>query len=338
MAIEFRKGDSELHRFDARTKLFLFAGLTVAVVIVLDPLLIAVLFFALYGLGRRAVDPSVLNRNLRVLVVIFSTFAAFQVIFFTPADAYFLFHLVPGPDWVPVTVEGLVRAVAVFFRFFIVVLAVHLMLYTTPPVDLVLAVTNHDRDRSLRARATTLIVVCTVVLAILLLGLPGLVERATFGVLPPALVATVLALIVGYLLVEIVGRGLPAEMGVALSIGFATVGLVSQQTQKITDAQRARGYDVKPRSIPKRVQVLTALLLPIFLATLERSQDIAVAILARGFDYDIRNRTYRRQLRFRAADRVMLAGIVGVILGGLIINRLGFGDLTESFVLGRLRG
>jgi energy-coupling factor transporter transmembrane protein EcfT len=231
-----------------------------------------------------------------------------------------------------------VRAVAVFFRFFIVVLAVHLMLYTTPPVDLVLAVTNHDRDRSPVARARTLVLVSGITFAVLLLGLPGLVERATFGTLPTTLAAAILAVVIGLVLIETVGRGMPAEMGVALSIGFATVGLVSQQTQKITDAQRARGYDVKPRSIPKRVKVLTALLLPIFLATLERSQDIAVAILARGFDYDIRNRTYRRQLRFTAADRVVLTAIVGVIVGGLVINRIGLGDLTESFVLGLLEG
>lgn len=338
MAIEYRKGASELHRLDARTKLLLFAGLTVAVVIVLDPLLIALLFFTLYAFGRRAVDPKVLNGNLRVLVVIFSTFAAFQVIFFTPADAYFLFHLVPGPDWIPVTVEGLVRAVAVFFRFFIVVLAVHLMLYTTPPVDLVLAVTNHERDVPLRRRAATIALVAVVAFAILLLGLPGLVERLAIGPVPPVAAAAVAALVAAAAVVAVLGRGLPAEMGVALSIGFATVGLVSQQTQKITDAQKARGYDVKPKSLTKRVRVLTSLLLPIFLATLERSQDIAVAILARGFDYDIRNRTYRRQLRFRAADRVVIAAIVGIILGGLVIQRLGFGDLTESFVLGLLEG
>lgn len=338
MAIEYRKGESELHRLDARTKLLLFAGLTVAVVIVLDPVMIALLFFALYAFGRRAIDPTVLNRNLRVLVVIFSTFAAFQIVFFTPEDAFFLFHVVPGPDWIPVTVEGIVRAVAVFFRFFIVVLAVHLMLYTTPPVDLVLAVTNHDREVSLRSRVITLTVVASVTYGVMMLGMPGLVSRLGVGPVPPWLGAAVGATVVAATIVWVLGRGLPAEMGVALSIGFATVGLVSQQTQKITDAQRARGYDVKPRSITKRVKVLTSLLLPIFLATLERSQDIAVAILARGFDYDIRNRTYRRQLRFRAADRVVLAAIVGVILGGLVINRIGLGDLTESLVLGLLEG
>jgi energy-coupling factor transporter transmembrane protein EcfT len=336
MAIEFRRGTSELHRLDARTKLLLFAGLTVTVVIILDPVVIALLFFLLYGFGRRAIDPKLLNNNLRVLVVIFATFAAFQVIFFTPADAYLLFHLVPGPDWIPVTAEGLVRAVAVFFRFFIVVLAVHLMLYTTPPVDLVLAVTNHERHRPLGRRLVTIGVLSAVIAAILLLGFTDLASRWTFGPVPGVLTVLAASVVLAAALTVLVGHGLPAEMGMALSIGFATVGLVSQQTQKITDAQRARGYDVRPRSLVKRVQVLTALLLPIFLATLERSQDIAVAILARGFDYDIRNRTYRRQLQFRRADHVVLTGIVALIVGGLLVNRLGYGDLTESVVRGML--
>jgi energy-coupling factor transporter transmembrane protein EcfT len=338
MAIEYRGGDSELHRLDARTKLLLFAGLTVTVVVILDPVIIALLFFGLYAFGRRAVDPELLNRNLRVLVLIFSTFAAFQIIFFTPADAYLLFYVVPGREWVPVTVEGLIRAVAVFFRFFIVVLAVHLMLYTTPPVDLVLAVTNHERDRPLLRRLGTIGVLGLLTTAILFLGFPGLTARLTFGPVSGAVVTVVLALVIAAVVHATVSRGMPAEMGMALSIGFATVGLVSQQTQKITDAQRARGYDVRPKGLVKRVQVLTALLLPIFLATLERSQDIAVAILARGFDYDIRNRTYRRQLRFETADHVVLAGLVGLIIGGLLLNRAGYGDLTETFVLARIEG
>ncbi len=122
-------------------------------------------------------------------------------------------------------------------------------------------------------------------------------------------------------------------MGVALSLGFATVGILSQQTQKITDAQKARGYDVRPKNLLRRVQVLTALLIPIFLATLERSQDIAVAILARGFDYNIANRTYRRQLVFHTSDYIALAVMVFLLLGGLTLNYLGFGNPTEQLVL-----
>ena len=108
------------------------------------------------------------------------------------------------------------------------------------------------------------------------------------------------------LIIRADNQGLPAEMGIALTFGFATIGLLSQQTQKITDAQKARGYDVQPKNLVRRVQVLTALLLLIFLATLERSLDISIAILARGFEYNISVRTYGRQLKFQRIDYIAM--------------------------------
>jgi energy-coupling factor transporter transmembrane protein EcfT len=333
MAIEYLRGESTLHRLDARTKLLLFVGMTILAIIVLDPLMIAALFLALYQAGTRAIDRRMLNRNLRVLVVIFLTFSAFQVLFFTPREAHFLFYLIPGTEWVPVTVQGLVRGAAVFFRFFIVVLSVHLMLYTTPPVDLVLALTRRERGGRPLPAAGAVLVLAATLLAALVLGFPLTPERLPLPATArlPALAVACLAL--AFVVWRVATHGLPPEMGMALSIGFATVGVLSQQTQKITDAQKARGYDVRPRNLVRRVQVLTALLLPIFLATLERSQDIAIAILARAFDYNIGRRTYRRELRFLAADYVVMALIVTLILAGLTLNAQGLGNPTETWIL-----
>lgn len=333
MAIEFQKGNSLLHQLDARTKLLMFVGLTVVAIVIIDPLIIALLFLALYAFGLRAVDNEMLNRNLRVLVVIFSTFAIFQILFFTPRDAHFLFYLIPGREWVPVTIEGLIRGVAVFFRFFIVVLSVHLMLYTTPPVNLVLGLTRRQRRRrSLHTVAGTLILGC-IFFAIANLRYS---DRVMAAELDPGIRTLILALgaiVVGYVTLRVATAGLPPEMGLALTLGFATVGILSQQTQRITDAQKARGYDVTPKNLLKRVRVLTALMLPIFLATLERSQEIAIAILARAFDYNISNRTYRRELRFQVRDFVVMGIIVGLLLGGLALDAAGFGNPTEQWIL-----
>lgn len=334
MAIEYQKGESTLHRLDARTKILLFVGLTVVAIVIIDPLIIAVLFSTLYAFGAQAVDRDLLNRNLRVLVVIFSTFALFQILFFTPEDAYFLFYLVPGREWVPVTVQGIVRGVAVFFRFFIVVLSVHLMLYTTPPVNLVLGLTRRERQRERRRTILVTVVLGLIYFAIFQLQRP---EQLTSLPLEPALrtgLVALISLVAAYLTFRIATHGLPPEMGLALTLGFATVGILSQQTQRITDAQKARGYDVAPKNLLRRVRVLTALLLPIFLATLERSQDIAIAILARAFDYNISNRTYRRQLKFQLPDFLLMALIVGLLLGGLAINAAGIGNPTEQWILG----
>lgn len=337
MAVEYQKGNSLLHHLDARTKLLMFAGLTILAVVVIDPLIIAALFFILYGLGTRAVDRQNLNRNLRVLIVIFLTFSLFQILFFTPRDAHFLFYLIPFTQWIPVTVEGLLRGVAVFFRFFIVVLAVHLMLYTTPPVDLVLAVTRREQKQDVRQQIGGIGAVGGMLFAAALLVLPAQIQQIPLD--PPARFGVVagLCLLSGLLIYQLASSGLPPEMGVALSLGFATVGILTQQTQKITDAQKARGYDVQPKNLVRRVQVLTALLIPIFLATLERSQDISVSILARGFDYHIAQRTYRRQLKFRAIDYAAITILAGLLLGGMALNALGLGSPTEQLVMSLLQ-
>jgi energy-coupling factor transporter transmembrane protein EcfT len=268
-----------------------------------------------------------------MLVVIFATFALFQIIFFTPSDAYFLFYLIPGVNWIPVTVQGVIRAVAVFFRFFSVVLAVHLMLYTTPPVDLALSITKREHTKHIAREIMITLLLAAILLVVAYLILPQQIQRIPLGTFSRTMVLIVASLVGGYLFSKLLDQGLPAEMGIALTLGFATVGLLSQQTQKITDAQKARGYDVQPKNLVRRVQVLTALLLPIFLATLERSQDISIAILARGFDYNISARTYRRQLKFHRIDYIVMGIILAMLLGALMLNFLGLGNPTEQLIL-----
>jgi len=332
MTIEFRKGVSFLHRLDARTKLLMFAIATILAVVIIDPILMGTLFFLLYAMGTMAVNRRLLNRNLRVLVVIFLTFSMFQVIFFTPDDAHFLFYLIPIKNWIPVTVEGLVRGVAVFFRFFSVVLAVHLMLYTTPPVELVLALTRRSKARKLLRDAALIMLTGFIFSIIAFLTWPDAIRNLPFQTgLQYALVFAG-AIILAYIVQWPSNHGLPPEMGVALTLGFATVGILSQQAQKITDAQKARGYNVQPKNIIRRVQVLTALLIPIFLATLERSQDISIAILARGFDYNIEARTYRRELVFTREDFIFLSILVLLLIGGMALNYFGVGNFTEQAI------
>ncbi len=334
MAIEFQKGSSVLHKLDARTKLLMFVGVTVAAIVIADPVLLAVLFLAVYFLGTRAVDRTMLNKNLRVLVMIFLTFSVFQIIFFTPKDAHFLFYLVPFTKLVPVTIEGLIRGVAVFFRFFSVVLAVHLMLYTTPPVELALTITERGKRKfALADLAAPLVIALVMVVSLLPVLMDSTNTFLNLSQLYSNLLIIAACILASFLVSRLLGRGLPPEMGLALTLGFSTVGLLTKQTQKITDAQKARGYDVKPKNLVRRVQVLTALLIPIFLATLERSQDISIAILSRGFDYNITKRTFRREFRFKRMDYIFIAVMLSIILVGLLLNHFNIGNFTEQVIL-----
>jgi len=81
-----------------------------------------------------------------------------------------------------------------------------------------------------------------------------------------------------------------------------------------------------------RMKAFASSLIPIFFATIDRAENIAIAILARAFDFDIRNRTYRRTLSFRRNDYVMLAILLFLIFAGLGINYLGLGRITEIII------
>ena len=338
MAIEYQKGNSLLHNLDARTKLLMFVGITIAAVIIMDPILMGLLFLLIYWLGTKAIDRKLLNQNLRVLVMVFFTFSLFQIIFFTPKDAHFLFYLIPFTEWIPVTVEGLIRGVAVFFRFFSVVLAVHLMLYSTPPVELALTITKKGKRKF---SSSDLVVILVIAIVLVVAMLPMVLNSQPIPWLPNPTYQTgfmlVACLVLAVVAQQVTSRGLPPEMGLALSLGFSTVGLLTKQTQKITDAQKARGYDVKPKNLVRRVQVLTALLIPIFLATLERSQDISIAILSRGFDYNISKRTFRREFKFEKDDYLFMTGILTIIIAGMLLNHFNLGNLTEQFIFNLLR-
>ena len=334
MAIEYIKGNSFLHNLDARTKLLIFLGATFISMIIIDPIVMGILFLFLYYLGRKAIDKDLLNNNLKVLVMIFLTFSLFQVLFFTPKDSYFLFYLVPSKNWVPVTVEGIIRGVAVFFRFFSVVLSVHLMLYTTPPVELALTITERGQERKMLASIGIIFALSTI---FFISAIPMVTNGSTFlgienSIQKYAALATSCVAFTA-ILFKVLGHGLPPEMGVALMLGFATVGILSTQTKQITNAQKARGYDVQPKNLIARVKVLTALLIPIFLATLERSQDISIAILSRGFDYNISKRTYRREFSFRRDDYIVLSVMFLLLAGGLLMQNFGISSPTENFIL-----
>lgn len=332
MAIEYQKGKSFLHELDARTKLLIFLGTTILAILVVDPILMSAIFFGLYYLGTKSIDNKLLKDNLKVLIVIFLSFAFFQILFYNPSDPVFLFYLIPFKNWIPITIEGLVRSIAVFFRFFTVVLSVHLLLYTTPPVDLALTITKKEKLKNAFTDIPFLLGLTLVFWLVLKFQFPGSVDQINAWGIAPWVISILIAFIASFLVLKISENGLPPEMGVALTLGFATVGILSKQTQKITDAQKARGYDVQPKNLIKRVQVLTALLLPIFVATLERSQDISIAILSRGFDYNISKRTYRRQLIFKKQDYLVMGIIAALLSLSVLLNYINYGNFTELFI------
>jgi energy-coupling factor transport system permease protein len=130
---------------------------------------------------------------------------------------------------------------------------------------------------------------------------------------------------------------LPAAFAVAMSIGLGFVPVFLSAIKTIQEAQRCRGWEgFDSRNIVRRFKAVPALLIPVVLYGMKCAQDIAIAIEARGFGYDIGARTYRRDLHFRKEDYAAGAVMISLIIFTLVLRRYGWTDYTFSLgLLGR---
>lgn len=126
----------------------------------------------------------------------------------------------------------------------------------------------------------------------------------------------------------------PKEFGMALSIGLSYVPVLIDQTRKIMEAQMARAWKFEYRNPLRRIQALIPVLFPTIISSTFRGMSIAAAIESKGFG-NVRNRTYRKVLKFNREDYA-LAGISAILFGiGMILIVFGWTDsLTLSLVKG----
>ena len=127
---------------------------------------------------------------------------------------------------------------------------------------------------------------------------------------------------------------LPPEFGVALSIGFAYIPILTEAFQQIVDAQKARALEFEGIRNPiKKVRKLIPLIIPMIMASTKRGQDIAVAIESRGFGYNISKRTYINELKFNAHDSLFLALVIASAIGSVILHLTGYGSYESTLRL-----
>ena len=83
------------------------------------------------------------------------------------------------------------------------------------------------------------------------------------------------------------------------------------ETNRIIKAQSARGVDFESGSFLRRAKNIIPILTPLFHSVFKRADDLAVALMARGYVSGA-PRTHLHQLRMGSRDYLVLAGIVGL--------------------------
>lgn len=111
--------------------------------------------------------------------------------------------------------------------------------------------------------------------------------------------------------------GLPVHtFAMMMSIALRFIPTLVEETEKIMNAQKSRGADFTSGGLAQRAKALIPLLVPLFVSSFKRAEELATAMECRCYRGD-KNRTKLVKLEYNGLDFVFM-GIFILLLGGLI--------------------
>ncbi|WP_347940986.1 energy-coupling factor transporter transmembrane protein EcfT [Peribacillus simplex] len=109
------------------------------------------------------------------------------------------------------------------------------------------------------------------------------------------------------------------ELALMMSIALRFIPTLMEETEKIMKAQTARGVDFSSGPIKDRVKSIVPLLVPLFVSSFKRAEELATAMESRGYRGG-EGRTKYRQLDWKTSDSLLMVSI-GVLTVMLFLLR-----------------
>lgn len=114
-----------------------------------------------------------------------------------------------------------------------------------------------------------------------------------------------------------------AEVAMTISIALRFIPTLLEDTMRVMRAQASRGVDFQHSNIFRRVGSITSLIIPLFVSSLTRSQELGDAMECRCYD-PREKRTRYRLLHFAASDIAFMIVSASILAGIAVIAGLGF--------------
>lgn len=105
-----------------------------------------------------------------------------------------------------------------------------------------------------------------------------------------------------------------------MSIALRFIPTLVEETDKIMNAQKSRGADFSSGGLIKRAKALIPLLVPLFVSSFKRADELATAMECRCYRGD-KNRTKLVKLEYKGIDFAFL-GLFAILLGVVIVGRI----------------
>lgn len=121
------------------------------------------------------------------------------------------------------------------------------------------------------------------------------------------------------------------EVAMTISIALRFIPTILGEVERIMKAQSSRGVDFKHGKISSRFKAIVSLIIPLFISAFQRSEELADAMEARGYDPK-QKRTRYRILRFRLVDLFSFLLCGAIMAGAISVSILKLTLLTPTFL------
>lgn len=109
------------------------------------------------------------------------------------------------------------------------------------------------------------------------------------------------------------------EFAMMMTIALRFIPTLVEETEKIMNAQKARGADFSSGGLIKRAKALIPIIIPLFVSSFRRAEELAIAMECRCY-HGGNGRTRMKKLKMKARDYVGLLLGCGVIAGVILLN------------------
>ncbi len=110
------------------------------------------------------------------------------------------------------------------------------------------------------------------------------------------------------------------ELALIMSIALRFIPILTDETARIMNAQKARGTDFETGGLIKRIKAITPILIPLLISAVRRADELGDAMDARCYSGS-KKRTKYKKLTFTWRDLIAVL-VIGALLAGVIVMKI----------------
>lgn len=124
---------------------------------------------------------------------------------------------------------------------------------------------------------------------------------------------------------------LPPEASIAIGIAFSYIPVLKNEIGHVIEAQKSRGASFESKNPFKKIKAYIPVIVPGLFISILKGREIARTIEARGFTYNPEKRTYRKTIKLRTRDYVIITLSILLTIAVLYLKHSADGSALSLF-------